>query len=148
MTVIAYKDGVMAADSCSFRNGRRYASFPKIVRASDGSLAGVSGEMGNANAFKDWFLAGENGQSPKMEGGNDSDFGAVIVRPDGAVWTTYGDGRLIQSADPLEAMGENVAAGFCEAAMLAGLSAEDAVRLTVEHCIYAAGDVQVERLEV
>ena len=64
---------------------------------------------------------------------------------DGSVW--FLDERLEPhpTAEPA-VTGERTAATFCEAAMLAGLSAEAAVRLSIQYCVHVGGEVQVMRL--
>ncbi|MCK1543278.1 hypothetical protein IVB12_15285 [Bradyrhizobium sp. 179] len=47
MTTIAFKDGIMASDSCISGSGFFAASVPKVLRTSAGALIGWSGEADN-----------------------------------------------------------------------------------------------------
>ena len=144
MTIIAVKDGIMAADSFMFSGGVGFPSAsPKITRGSLG-LIGMAGGTNDCWAVSQWWRRGCTDASPTLLKGDDGIVG-LILKLDGSVW--YFDDRLRPhpSIGPA-AVGNNDAATFCEGALFAGLSAEEAVRLTIKHCAYAGGDVQVERL--
>lgn len=74
----------------------------------------------------------------------EDDFSAVVIRPNGTI--------LIHTfkLEPYEWLGEFVAIGmpalFMMGALHAGATAEDAVRLAVEHTDGGGGSVQVELL--
>jgi hypothetical protein len=65
MTTIAYRDGVLAADtlltSSAMRNG-----YARKIRERDGMLAGASGTLAQMQTFLDWFDAGMTGDPPSM----------------------------------------------------------------------------------
>lgn len=145
MTIIAYKDGVMAADSRAFRNGRSYPTFPKIIRRADGALCGIAGKIWAARLLADWFLVGMPADT-RPEIAKDDDIEALIVLRDGSVWLCYSDLHSQPSPESVEVIGERDAITFCEGALMAGLSAPDAVQLTVQNCVWASGEVQIERL--
>ncbi len=144
MTVIAVKDGVMAADGFVWSGGiGSPVPFPKIVRGPNG-LLGLSGPSVDCRMVRGWFANGEReSQKPKGIGEDDRGIVGLILRPDGSVW--YLDWRLFPVPDnELAVMGESDAATFVEGAMRAGASAEEAVRLAVYYCQSAGGIVQVE----
>lgn len=88
MTVIVYRDGIMAADRQSTISGVRACEVKKIARReSDGALIGVAGDAALASAYMRWFVAGEQGERPIMHVSADDHKTALalIVRPDGSV---------------------------------------------------------------
>jgi hypothetical protein len=150
MTIIALKDGIMAADSHVFSGGTHWpAASPKITRGPQG-LIGIAGSIVDCWMVAKWW---ELGGRPQPVGdppvnlllkGPDG-ISAVILKNDGSAW--YMDERCvpIPTVQPT-VIGQEDAATFCEGALYAGLSAEDAVRLAIKHCKSAGGEVQVERL--
>lgn len=51
MTTIAFKDGIMASDSCISAAGFHFASVPKVLRTSAGALIGWAGEADNRSVL-------------------------------------------------------------------------------------------------
>lgn len=134
MTTVAYRDGVLAADSLCTSNDTVTGHAVKLRRLADGRLAGLLGRAGAAQRLLSWIEAGAQGEQP---GG---DAAVVIVDRDGA--TYYEDGVSERcSRAPFKAWGT----GGCLAmgAMAAGTSAEQAVRIACEWDIYTGGDVTV-----
>lgn len=146
MTVVAFKDGVMAADTCSYASHLRYRAMePKILRCDLG-LIGVAGRSSDAAFVRAWFAAGmgREDRPPDLDD-KDDPVGILWAKPDGTLW--WGDHRLLfHEISTPATCGESSACIFAEGAMAAGLSADAAVRLAIKHCLYAAGDVQVENL--
>lgn len=158
MTIICIKDGVVAADRGSFMGNILITDTKtKIYRSQDGALGAGTGLASNAFVFDKWF---ESTSHPSMRrtgefmlgcpsiGTKDDPFCAVWLEPDGAIWQWHSEDRICY---PLEenftAQGHNVPADISRGAMMAGASAEEAVRICVKCCVYAAGEPQVERLE-
>lgn len=86
MTVIVYRDGVLAADRQSTISGMRACEVTKIARRNtDGALIGMAGDAGLAAAFFRWFLAGEQGDRPAMHMSADGQKTAIalVIRPSG-----------------------------------------------------------------
>lgn len=143
MTVIAYKDGVMAADSCSFSGGVRYKTMHRKVSRGDYGLVGCGGRSSDCVLAHQWFTDGMPETRPAFSNDKDEPMAILWVKAYGTLWC--GDERLVfAEIEAPAAIGENAAANFCEGAMHAGLSAKDAVRLTIAHCIYVGGEVQAE----
>lgn len=146
MTVIAYKAGYMAADTCSFSGGIRYrAMHPKISKGTLG-LFGAAGRGSDCVLAHEWFLRGmQEVARPQFSEDKDEPLAVIWVRPNGTVW--WGDHRLSWSQVPEPSViGTGDAATFTEGAMHAGLSAADAVALAIKHCVWVGGGVQVEHL--
>ena len=146
MSVIAYCDGVMAADGCSFSSTMRYrAMHPKVSRCAVG-LIGSAGPSSDALLFHQWMASGApDDAKPPISDDKDDRLHGLWARNDGSLWFT--DRRLIfHEIEPLAAIGETVVCAFAEGVMRAGLGAITAVELAIKHCIYAGGAVQSERL--
>lgn len=147
MTVIAIKDGVMVADADCFESGGRMpVPFPKISRAADGRCFGMAGKLSDSWRLSEWVKAGaKEDAKPNFEGQGDDIPYVLMGKPDGSAWFAKADLEFTPLPIP-HALGERTASTFCEGAMHAGLSAEAALRLTIKHCVYVGGEVQVERL--
>lgn len=142
MTAIAYRDGVMAADTAVWsEKGLCVDHTNKIVRVGAGLYGAAGGlsvcvEVGRRLA--------KTGESIGLDLDSEEDFEAIWVKSDGGLW--WADRTLfwVVSTAPFAAIG--AAEAFMHGAMHAGASAEQAVRLAIEHTDGAAGTVQVERL--
>ncbi len=67
MTTVAYRDGVLAADSRMTANGWIVPDEArKIRRISDGSVCAVTGNLAAAIRFVDWLDAGRIGERPPL----------------------------------------------------------------------------------
>jgi hypothetical protein len=121
------------------------SAFPKITRGPNG-LIGVTGNATDCYLVSRWWAnGGYVSQRPEKLMQGEHGIGAIVLQDDGSVW--FMDERLEPYPTPEPAVtGEGSASNFCEGAMHAGLSAEEAVRLAVKHCVHVGGDVQVERL--
>jgi hypothetical protein len=148
MTTVAYRDGVMAADSGSWFSNVVYRSALKVARGPDGSLHGVTGNAGDAGQYIRWVLDGMPGDPPQPEAINREEgrsaFLALVVPPHGdvaRVWTAYGweDHHGV----PFIAIGAG--AEMAIGAMAAGASAERAVEIAAEYSTYAALPVRTVR---
>jgi hypothetical protein len=141
MTVIAYKDGIMAADTVTWCMDLVNNDVTmKIIRTPSGELVGCAGGVGVITEFQEWAMAGfPSCSKPK---GSD-DFVALVVSPDGKVSKYDGEMRRYDSG-VVGFIG--VHAEFLCGALAAGASAEQAVRLALTHCAYAGGEVQSMRL--
>lgn len=147
MTVIAYRDGIMAADGSRFAGdtGVKVAtSIKKIRRTPDGGLAAACGDVPTIQAFHDWVRTSFRDDRKPGKVADQSAFGAVLVTPEGKILRCDGDMTLYETNTEYEAQGSHES--FLLGALAAGATAEQAVRLAVQFCAYAGGDVQVERL--
>lgn len=132
MSVIAYKDGVMAADSRAW--GGKYSCSPgtkaKAHRLEDGTRVGiVSAVVGMPERFVAWLKAGSD---PKEWGGDPRpDLKAMIVRPNGEVYLAEDD---VWFSGPIKTTCHAIGSGgeYALGAMYAGLSAPEAVRIACQ----------------
>lgn len=130
MTTIAYRNGVIAADSGVTTGGSQVATMLKIAKNSRGDVAGACGHAWWCQAFLSWFK--DSTDTPPPVSRDDQMSAAMIV-------TSRRKLRIFESikgtidqfdiAAPYYALGS----GRCEAlgAMFAGATATDAVRAAV-----------------
>ena len=85
MTTVAYRSGMIAADTGMTVGGLVVGSMTKIARRADGTLAGICGTAGFSHAFLKWFIGGEDPTDcPQPQNDPDSEGmeRAIIIRPD------------------------------------------------------------------
>lgn len=143
MTTIAWKAGILAADTACVLDGIAYVGRVKICRRDDGSMAANAGPMDWGDAFRSWFLGGEVGPAPKRGKGDEA------CGPVGCVFRPNGDVLLLADPEvgfslirpPYYALGSGheIALGV----MWHGGTAEEAVRAAIKHDPYTDGDVLV-----
>ena len=141
MTTIAYRDGVLAADTLVTENGYRVGSVQKIG-CIKGVLFGVAGVMAHMVAFKDWIRSGMKGDPPSVASVSDDGGATALV--------IYGDSVLCWDCDrwdimrtPFYAIGTGAKAAM--GAMQAGADAEAAVRAAMALDISSGGEITVLR---
>lgn len=139
MTVIAIKNGVIAADTGLWLGNICVEHCKKIRRLSDGRLFAISGHRAIGEACYAWLQDESLRPEP---GSDDSDFGGLLLTKDGAFRVDY-KFRIYPTGIPAAAGSHTE---FLMGAMYAGASAEEAVRLAIKHGDSAAGEVQVEYL--
>ena len=145
MTAIAYRDGIMAADSLSTAGGVVQGVSPKIIKNRSGDIAGVAGEGSLCANFLQAFIDGEEEVFLKsMPPASDREgISTIIVRADGQVFHGYAGGMY-----PMDALfhADGCAHAMVIGAMAAGASAEEAVRIACEYDTRCRGPIQVLRL--
>lgn len=140
MTTIAYRDGVLAADTLASSDGIRIRHSPKLDVLSDGSWLATKGNSGHGRALLDWLESGKAGPQP---GGDDQGSGGVCIRPDGTI-EAYEAGvyEILTGADYWAwGSGQQIALG----AMHAGADAQGAVAAAITHDVYSGGEITVLR---
>lgn len=132
MTVIAFKDGVLAADSLITADGVRVGYTTKIRKIGP-VLAAGAGTMSFVQAFLDWLATGAEDDPPETSGNSE---GLLIY--DGRI-LTWNDG-WDHFVTPFYAIGS----GRYQAlgAMAAGASAREAVEAACLSDCYSGGFVQ------
>lgn len=135
MTTIAYRDGVMAADTALTVDGVYQGEIVKTVLLN-AHVIGVAGLAAHQVAFCQFL----DGQELTLE--KDQFFNAIVVSPEGNL-AVY-DQHLIpvQLNVPFHAIGSGreIAIG----AMAAGATAEEAVRIACCYDAYSAEPVTIE----
>lgn len=144
MTTIAFKNGIVAADTGMTTGGSQISNMVKIVQNDSGDVLGGCGDASLIYAFQRWFLGGEKEQRPEVRKDGDRDNGtAVIFRATGEILQYDSYGYHAFSA-PFYAIGS----GRCEAlgAMCVGATAEEAVRAAIQLDDSTFGDVTLLHL--
>lgn len=162
MTAIAYRDGIMAADTLvSASEGAWFVrgTTRKIARSPTGTLGAASGHCGMCERFLRWITSGQvdewlsesHDSSPppdlKCDRGG---FGAIIVQPtadqggERVICIDYQGNPIHNIKAPfyVEGSAESILIG----ALAHGASAEEAVRIAIQYDTGCGGDVQVESL--
>lgn len=135
MTTIAYRDGVIAADSQvtvdseaggarKFRCEKLYRKTVGIGRNRRDVIIGTSGESSPSLLFVDWYGSGKD--VPEFFIYGTADFTCLIVEPDG-IWEADTYCRPERIMEPFYAIGSGAKAAL--AAMHCGKTAEQAVEI-------------------
>ena len=142
MTTIAFKNGVMAADTAVTRGDNHAGIAYKIRSRADGAVAGASGALPDAIKFLDWFEL--NDGSP-IEGLG-ADFEALVAYPDGQVTEYSGSTSLGNYVGrPCPGFGTlAIGSGWKAAAgaMAAGATAVEAVMIAAQIDVHTCGPFQ------
>jgi hypothetical protein len=149
MTTIAYRDGVLAADTKGTDdNGYHPGTYrcEKLFRV-DGDIIATAGEDATGMIFVDWYGSKKNGKRPKpparlVDGA--ADFAVLILRKDGLYWSDKWC-RMNKIMDEIYALGSG--APYALGAMAMGAPPEEAVRIAMRWDCYTGGDIVTMRLE-
>lgn len=131
MTIVAYRDGVMAADRTTKSCGVEFHETCKVGVRADGLLVGCAGMSSLAEAVRRWFLAGELGDRPSFGKVEADSVHTLVVRPNGAIEVHDMDGMTPVVGDRgfvAVGSGFEIALG----AMAMGASAIKAVEICAE----------------
>jgi hypothetical protein len=143
VTVIVYRDGVMAADTGEFMGGLIAGTgCEKVVRLPDGGLLACAGRKSDIWRFRDWAM---DGFRPADRPAPFENFGALVVGPDGKI-TKYDERSYPYPLEAEWAM-EGCEEEFLTGLLVMGATATQAVTIAIERCAYAAGKVFAMRLE-
>jgi ATP-dependent protease HslVU (ClpYQ) peptidase subunit len=147
MTTIAYKDGVMAADSrCTVGSeggGDRVFRCEKLFHRH-GALIGTAGESGSGLIFVDWYGSGDDAPSELIDGG--AEFDCIVVDVKGAIWLFDRWCKGERVLEPFWAVGSGAKAAL--GAMHAGASAKRAVEIACKIDPWSAPPIITKRRQV
>jgi hypothetical protein len=162
MTIITWRAGIMACDSCWATYGTQTVSMIKIKRLSSGALLGSAGENDSREMER---LLDKIRHPDKLPTRAELlalklDYGGLIAFPRGGVWMistgkTDAAGYAEDSSEdmgvwPATTMGGYAACGSgsdCAlAAMDAGATAREAVEIAIRRDIHCRGPIHVRRL--
>ena len=122
MTTIAYRWGVLAADSRAGSNGWIYPyASEKLHRLPDGTVVGLCGTLAEATKFVQWLKAGESGDEPPL-----AESTIIRLRKDGSL-TIYEAGASFDIKTEFGAWGSG--GPVANAAMYMGADAAKAVEI-------------------
>jgi ATP-dependent HslUV protease subunit HslV len=142
VTTIAYRDDVLAADT-QITCGRTIDGWAQKAFRKGPLLYATSGSSGLGGAFLIWVASGMRGDAPSLKGEKDEDgaHGYLFPGGDRVVWRY--DNVWATHRAPFFAYGSG--AEIALGAMLAGASAEEAVRAAAQRNTSTGGDVTVLR---
>jgi ATP-dependent HslUV protease subunit HslV len=142
MTVIAYRDGLLAADSLATAGHVITGRIQKIWRFDDGRLLGGAGGAGDMRSFVAWALGGCAGHWECQD--KENGFSALVVRAEGEVVIYDAEGRdcLVEAEFIARGAGAELAIG----AMAMGARADQAVEVACRYSVWCEGPVQTARL--
>lgn len=141
MSVVAFKEGILAADTCAY-GGRGQASpgqKAKIHRLEDGTRVGiVSAVLGEPERFLAWM---KDGEDRTKWTGDKPDLRALIIRPSGEVFLADDS---IWFSGPIECATYGIGSGgdYAQGAMAMGASAKQAVYVACDLDPYCGAPVQ------
>ena len=140
MTCIAYRAGVMVADSQATMGGLKMPCLPKITVAG-GRLIGAAGDASAINRFVAWF--GTDGKRPRLL--KKEEFDAIVVDADGHAdhWEEGMEPDRITM--PFFAIGSG--AELALGAMEMGATAEEAVAVAIKWDANCGGPVVKRGIE-
>lgn len=138
VTTIAYRDGVLAADTLATWGDTRDGHVTKIAKRGR-VLAAIAGNVSGGQAFLDWFNRGMKGPPPKSEAGDNQWF-AYLFTPDDwmLLWGPRGWERCQAEMMTLGSGGD-----FARGAMSMGASPAEAVAVAIQHDTKSGGPITV-----
>lgn len=139
MTTIAYRDGVLAADSQLTRAGVIQGHVKKILKTPQGYLVGACGTYIRCLQFLNWALLDDWDNPVQIENERDTTFSGIVVNPKGWIHDYDDTGVMYRVRAPWYSMGSGwlVAAGRMDG----GGTAEEAVRSAIKWDINSGGKV-------
>ena len=147
MTILVYRNGVMAADSGCWQ-GDGFTSWSVKIARGRGGVWGLCGSAAASESFLDWVRGeGDEMPMPKQVGDRDSSFAALCVMKasPGMISILCYDGFERFRDAPYLAMG---AASPCAlGALYCGASAVEAVRACIAHGPNAVGPARSVQLD-
>lgn len=135
MTTIAYKDGIMAADT-QVTQGDMVGGYVQKVHLIGGYLVGAAGRLADLQELLTFVESGEKTAPENMS----PDLQALIVDKHGDV-TVFENGKFLQYEAPFYTLGSGgaIAAGV----MSKGFGAVEAVEAAMELDVFSGGEVHV-----
>lgn len=128
MTILAFRDGILASDTLVTHGGARVAHTKKILRV-EGWLIGACGTFGAIKPIEAWVKAGANLDSP-VEFGKVDDSAAIVVDPRGKIYhVDTAACYVMEEFSPFTALGSG--ADVARGAMFQGATSIDAVKASI-----------------
>jgi len=145
MSTIAYRDGVIAADTLASTGNKTMTGVRKIGRTNR-FLFGLSGIFSGVHRIYDWVKEIEKDTSPHdfykhMESLQTLGLDATVllVEEDGTIWTMTDDGGVFKVPMSYDSIGSGQ--DFAIGAMHAGASAAESVQAACHFDPYSGGEV-------
>lgn len=124
MTAIIYRDGVVVTDGRCVDEGFIVSdSWTKVFELAQGGYIAFAGNTRYHELMKRWIETGESsGDRP-----NNFESSAIVFTPEGVIKEYEEDGLILSDASYPRAWGSG--GGYAYAALLAGMSLQDAVKI-------------------
>lgn len=147
MSTIAYKNGIMAADSAMSQDDEVQLGIYKLAKTKE-YLVGFTGTMAMKAPVLDWIFELENclvpidkfyrhkDLLPTMHGS----LMCLVATRAGSLWYLYGDGMVCETARKFDAAGSGMP--YAIGALYAGASAEEAVNIACNLDAFSGGDIK------
>lgn len=139
MTVVAYRNGIIAADTLMTTEGLKVGNVRKVVKTSDGCLAGVAGTIDYCAEFLAWAQTDREYPAPKYN----KDSEAILIDASGKIHYYCGKQHIV-ILDAYMAIG--CGAPYALAAMYVGADAKDAVDAAMHLHTNCGGRIMSESL--
>jgi ATP-dependent HslUV protease subunit HslV len=140
MTVVAYRAGVLAADTAIWRGTLLAGHRTKFVAGPKGELAAAAGSTADARRFEGWV---QSGRKRKFRAEWEP-FDALLVLACGSIQRVACDGTLFEVDAEWAAIGSG--AEIAIGALAAGADAAQAVAIAIDHHAQCGGRVETIRL--
>lgn len=154
MTTIAFRDGVMAADSQMTSNGNYYATVEKIKRLSCGGLYACSGDADSRELFNLIDTRTLLGQMPSVPEllELELDANAIVILPNGKAYEVCVKHESDRKrAEALEMNAPFLATGsgweLAMGAMAMGASAKEAVKIACQFDVHSGGPIKTKKIK-
>lgn len=147
MSTIAFKNGVLAADTQVTRGSTTLDGWVRKIHEAEGLLFGAVGEPTQVSVFFKWAQAGmpEDITDFKLPVIEDEDGPAtcdfMFIDEEGTIWSS--DTFTFPAFFPMHADYHAIGSGasFALGALAFGADAEEAIRIAAKHDMYSGGGV-------
>lgn len=151
MTCIAYKDGVIAADTQETFGTRKIKTAGKVFRVPSGPNKGhwlcMSGASFVGQKLVEWYSDPKNKELPIVAADPDDDEAItefLVITPDRKIYLLNETGAKVPFQMPFYAIGSG--GDYAMGAMRRGASAAEAVRIACEFDSYCSLPLHVHRM--
>jgi ATP-dependent protease HslVU (ClpYQ) peptidase subunit len=138
MTTIAYKDGVLVADTQATSGSWKRGTTVKIHRVGR-LLVGFAGDLASCQRFLSWVKSGLEDDSPLEEGSE-----AFVIEPCGRLTSWQGAIGHVMNFGEFYSTGSGCS--YAVGAMAAGATAEEAVLVAAKYDVYTNDKLTVLHL--
>jgi hypothetical protein len=149
MTIMCYRDGVLAADTAIWKESVLFGHITKVAKFN-GFLCASASNASNCLRFQNFVQdATEDEDDPSFEGFDaeeDELFSGIIITPDGEFLSVDEKGAVLRGVTA-DFFAGGVAEEMAIGAMAHGATAEQAVRVCIDYHGFAEGNVDSVRLD-
>lgn len=144
MTTIAYRDGILAADSLVSGEMVRWGSMTKLTKAPSGWIGAACGDAGAASEFAWWMenlLPSDNYGTPVFSVPELKDpVDGLLITDKGKIWCWTGRPRFFHLEADFTAIGSG--SKIAMGAMAMGATAEQALAVAAQFDVYTGGKIE------